>query len=72
MKTPFAEKLFLLRNEKEFTRRYMADSLCTHIKTYQNWEYGNAEPSFSHLAQISQLLGVSIDYLLSDYKSPTL
>ena len=68
--TPFAQRLFLLRNDRGVTRREMADYLCTHIKTYQNWEYGNAEPSFQHLIAISEKLDCTIDYLIKGDSLP--
>lgn len=60
-----AEKLQLLREEKEWTKTYVAKQLgLKNLGTYANWEYGTREPDSEMLSKIASLYNVSTDFLL--------
>lgn len=60
-----AERLTLLREEKEWTKTYVAKQLnLNNLGTYANWEYGTREPDNEMLTKIASLYNVSTDYLL--------
>lgn len=62
---PLAERLQLLREEKEWTKTYVAKQLgLKNLGTYANWEYGTREPDSEMLSKIASLYNVSTDYLL--------
>lgn len=60
-----AERLKLLREEKEWTKTYVAKKLnLNNLGTYANWEYGTREPDSEMITKIASLYNVSTDYLL--------
>ncbi|WP_025194406.1 helix-turn-helix domain-containing protein [Enterococcus faecalis] len=62
---PLAERLQLLREEKEWTKTYVAKQLgLKNLGTYANWEYGTREPDSEMLSKIASLYNVSTDFLL--------
>lgn len=59
-------KLILeLRKEKDMTQKQIADLLNISDKTISKWERGLGCPDISLLPELSQVLGVSIDGILS-------
>ncbi|EFU88514.1 hypothetical protein UCY_02726 [Enterococcus faecalis EnGen0252] len=62
---PLAKRLQLLREEKEWTKTYVAKQLgLNNLGTYANWEYGTREPDSEMLSKIASLYDVSTDFLL--------
>lgn len=62
---PLAERLQFLREEKEWTKTYVAKQLgLKNLGTYANWEYGTREPDSEMLSKIASLYNVSTDFLL--------
>ncbi len=59
-------RLLELRNENEWTQRELAKKLFVSQGTYNNWENGKTQPSIEQLILISNLFGVSIDYLVGN------
>lgn len=59
-----AERLLLLRNEKNLRQSDVAKGIGTALYTYQRYEYGEREPSASVLKAIADFYDVSADYLL--------
>ena len=59
-------RLLELRNENEWTQRETAKKLYVSQGTYNNWENGKTQPSIEQLILISNLFGVSIDYLVGN------
>ncbi len=53
-----------LRNEKGLTVEKMAEFLGLNPSTYGQYESGVREPNFSTLKDISDKLGVTVDYLI--------
>ncbi len=64
MITIFAKNLREARERKQITRRDFAQQLHITAQTYGAYELGQREPRFDILLKISELLGVSLDWLL--------
>lgn len=62
----FSEKLQLLRKSKGFTQEAFADKLNVSRQAVAKWEAGQSYPDIANLIQISNLLHVSVDYLVRD------
>ena len=57
--------LKLLRQSKGMTQKDVADCLGVLPKTVSKWETGHGFPDISYIAELSEILGVSTDTLLS-------
>ena len=64
----FGERLALLRNEKEYSRKDLAKKLGVSVRQISYWECNQRECDFSMLIKISNLFEVSIDFLLRKTK----
>lgn len=60
------EKLHQLRKEKGLTQAELAEILNVSRQSISNWELGVIEPSIKRLKRLSQLYGVSLDYLVNE------
>lgn len=60
------EKLARLRKEHGLSQLDLAESLSVSRQAISKWEVGTAVPTTDNLRVLSELYGVSIDYLLSD------
>lgn len=60
------EKLTRLRKEHGFSQLELAERLSVSRQAISKWEVGTAVPTTDNLRVLSELYGVSIDYLLSD------
>ena len=58
--------IFKLRKEKGMTQQELADKLQLTDKAVSKWERGLACPDISILPQVAEILGVSVDDLLSN------
>lgn len=61
-----AEKLVSLRKQKGLTQMDLAEQLNVSRQAISRWEVGAAVPSTDNLKVLSDLYGVSVDYLLDD------
>lgn len=61
-----AEKLNTLRREHGDTQSALAEKLGVSRQAISLWELGDAVPSMDNLKRLSELYGVSVDYLVSD------
>lgn len=59
------EKLVSLRKAKGFTQMKVAEELDVSRQAVSRWESGSALPSTENLKVLSELYGVSVDYLLN-------
>ena len=59
-----AERLLLLRKERNLRQADVAMRLGIGVYTYQRYEYGQREPTAPLLRTIADFYGVSADYLL--------
>ena len=62
----FSEKLQILRKNKGFTQESLADKLGVSRQAVAKWESGQIYPDISNLIQLSELMSVSVDYLVKD------
>ena len=62
----FGEKLFQLRKEKGLSQEALADKLNTTRQAISKWENGQGYPETERIIMISNVFGVSMDYLLKD------
>ena len=62
----FCEKLQILRKNKGLTQEELADRLNISRAAVAKWESGQSYPDISNLIQISNLMNVTIDYLVKD------
>ena len=62
----FAEKLQILRKNKGYTQEALAEKLGVSRQAVAKWESGQIYPDISNLIQISDLMSVSVDYLVKD------
>ena len=60
----FAERLKELRKQAHLTQVELAKLLGIGQSSYADWERGKKKPTQENLVKISQVLGVSIDYLV--------
>jgi transcriptional regulator with XRE-family HTH domain len=62
----FSEKLQILRKNKGYTQETLAYKLGVSRQAVAKWESGQIYPDISNLIQISDLMSVSVDYLVKD------
>ena len=62
----FAEKLKMLRKERNITQEQLAELLSVSRQAVSKWESGTGYPETEKLLIISKELNVSLDYLLLD------
>lgn len=60
------EKLTVLRKESGYTQLDLAEKVRVSRQAISKWETGRALPSMEKLKYLSELFGVSVDYLLND------
>lgn len=66
-----AERLTKLREDKNWTKTYVAKQLgLNNLGTYANWEYGTREPDSEMITKISKLYNVPTDYILGQTDNP--
>ena len=59
-----SERITALREQRGWSKTYVAKNLGLNLSTYANYEYGNREPDIKTLADIAELFGVTTDYLI--------
>ena len=59
-------KITDLRKRSGLSQEEMAEKLNVSRQTISRWEVGSAQPDAENLRQLSQLFGVTADYLLND------
>ncbi len=62
------EKIYELRNVKNWTQVQLAYKLSVSKQTISNWENNNIQPSVEMLVKLADLFSVSTDYLLGREK----
>lgn len=60
------EKLIHLRKEKGLTQLELAEAVKVSRQAVSKWESGGGIPSTENLKGLSELYGVSVDYLLNE------
>ena len=64
MKNKFAEQIYQLRTENNFTRAQLASKLNVSVRLISYWENGQRECNFDMLIKIAEVFSVSVDCLL--------
>ncbi|MBR6852113.1 MAG: helix-turn-helix transcriptional regulator, partial [Lachnospiraceae bacterium] len=62
----FSEKLQILRKNKGYTQEALSEKLGVSRQAVAKWESGQVYPDIANLIQISELMNVSVDYLVKD------
>ena len=62
----FSEKLQVLRKNKGYTQEALAEKLGVSRQAVAKWESGQIYPDIMNLIQLSELMNVSVDYLVKD------
>ncbi len=62
----FAEKILSLRTRSKLSQEALADKLMVSRQAVSKWESGVTLPETEKLVMISNMFGVSLDYLLKD------
>ena len=65
----FGEKLLKLRKEKGFSQEALAEQLGTTRQAISKWENNQGFPETEKLLQLSNIFGISTDFLLKEEKS---
>lgn len=60
------EKIYMLRTERGFSQESLGDSLGVSRQSVSKWETGQSVPELEKIVAISNLFGVTTDYLLRD------
>lgn len=63
----FSQKLVQLRRREGLSQEQLADRLGVTRQSVSKWEGGAAMPDVGKLISLSDLFGVSVDYLVKDY-----
>lgn len=66
----FHERLYEVRKRAGMTQSDLAEKLDVSRQAVSRWEMGTAKPEFENLIAISNIFGVSIDYLLKGSEAP--
>ena len=59
----FAERLYMLRTEKEWSQRELAKKVGVTVATVSLWETEKTSPSLFLAECLAEVFGVSLDYL---------
>ena len=62
----FSEKISALRKQKGWSQEELAEKLMVTRQAVSKWESAQSMPDLDKLVQLSEALGVSTDYLLTD------
>ena len=60
------EKIYLLRKQHNLSQEALSEKLGVSRQSVSKWETGEATPEVSKLLSLSELFGVTTDYLLKD------
>lgn len=66
-----ADKIIALRKRNGWSQEELADKLDVSRQSVSKWEGGQSTPDINKIIALSQLFGVSTDYLLKDESEPT-
>ena len=62
----FSDKLQILRKNKGLTQEDLADKLNVSRAAVAKWEAGQSYPDIMNLIQLSEMMNVTVDYLVKD------
>ena len=61
-----SEKITMLRKKNDWSQEQLAEQLSVSRQSVSKWESGAAIPGMDLLVKMSELFGVSVDYLVKD------
>lgn len=64
-----ADKIKMMREQKNFTQAYLAKKLGITRSSVNAWEMGISVPSTQYIVELANIFNVSTDYLLGVNKS---
>ncbi len=70
--TEVSERIMLARKNKGMTQMELANALGISYQAVSNWERGISMPDISNLGPLAEVLGVTVDEILSDKKITSL
>ncbi len=62
----FADKILELRKKNGWSQEDLADKMNVSRQSISKWESAQATPDIAKIIQLSELFGVSTDYLVKD------
>ncbi len=62
----YNEKIAYYRKKNMLTQEELAEKLCVSRQTISKWEAGIISPSLEYLIDLSNILGITIDFLVKD------
>ena len=65
-----SKRLKELRKTKKILQKDIAEFLTVPLRTYQSYEYGEAEPNLDNVTKLADYFDVSADYLLGRSDNP--
>ena len=68
MKETIGMRIQQVRKQKGFTQSELADKLYVSAQAVSKWENNQASPDITMLSSLSEILGVTIDYLINGKK----
>lgn len=68
MKETIGMRIQQARKQKGFTQSELADKLYVSAQAVSKWENNQASPDITMLSSLSEILGVTIDYLINGQK----
>jgi len=66
-----SEKIQQLRKQNEISQEQLAEKLNVTRQAISKWETGECLPDIENVLQLSDIFGVSVDYLLKNQPEPT-
>ena len=65
-----AERIKELRKKRKLSQRELAERINVSQQTVGSWETGRSEPNSDMMLRLSELFGVTLDYLLGKNQTP--
>ena len=62
----FADKIIQLRKQRGWSQEELAERMHVTRQSVSKWESMQSVPDIERVVQLSELFGVSLDYLLKD------
>jgi transcriptional regulator with XRE-family HTH domain len=60
----FNERLKIERKSHKFTQQFVASEIGVSLRAYQQYEQGLYEPNIEKLIKLSDLFGITVDFLI--------
>lgn len=58
-----------IRLQKGLSQKKIADKLCCSPNVYSRYETGDRQPSIEVLIRLSEILGVTVDYIIENHNT---